>query len=101
MRYPDLFALGVRLFGVWLVTQGATYFSAFADSKLYPSSERARDSATAYLIYVTVDFALAAFFLLWTRVIVGWCYGEDPGMTILSGADGGESTRSAAPGRES
>jgi hypothetical protein len=77
MKYCELFAVGVRLFGVWLLIQGAYYIEAFADVKLYPVSDRARDSAGGYLIYATVDLALAAFFLLWTRVIVNWSYGEE------------------------
>jgi hypothetical protein len=59
------------------MTRGVNYFAAFADAKLYPESERAREGATVYLLYVTIDFSLAAFFLLWTRVIVAWSYGED------------------------
>jgi hypothetical protein len=30
------------------------------------------------LIYATFDFGLAAFFLFWTHVLVGWTYGEEP-----------------------
>jgi hypothetical protein len=44
----------------------------------YPDSERTRDSAAGYLIYATLDFGLVVFFLLWTRVIVAWTYGEEP-----------------------
>jgi hypothetical protein len=77
MSCKDLFALGVRLFGVWLITHGVWYVAGFADVKLYPTSDKARDSAAANLIYATLDFALAAFFLLWTRVIVAWSYGEE------------------------
>lgn len=51
------------------------YVEGFADVKLYPASDRARDGAAGNLIYATLDFALAAFFLLWTRVIVAWTYG--------------------------
>jgi hypothetical protein len=75
MKYKEMFALGVRLFGVWLMTTGVTYVAGFVDGKLYPVSDRARDSAAANLIYATFDFGLAAFFLLWTHVIVGWTYG--------------------------
>jgi hypothetical protein len=76
MRYRDLFALGVRLFGIWLITRGLTYVGAFIDVKLYPVSGPTRDSAGANLIYATLDFALALVFLLWTRTIVTWSYGE-------------------------
>ena len=77
MKCRDLFALGVRLFGVWLITGGIVYVAAFIDGKLYPASDRARDSSAANLIYATIDFAVAAFFLLWTHVIVGWTYGSE------------------------
>jgi hypothetical protein len=77
MRCRDLFALGVRLLGVWLITRGFMYVEGFADFKMYPNSDRAFHSAAGYLIYATLDFGLAAFFLLWTRVIVGWTYGEE------------------------
>jgi hypothetical protein len=81
MRCRDLFALGVRLLGIWLITRGIYYVEGFADVKLYPASDRAPDSAAGNLIYATLDFALAAFFLLWTRVIVAWSYGEDREIT--------------------
>jgi hypothetical protein len=53
MTSKDLFALGVRLFGVWLITRGVTYIEIFADVKLYPTSEKIRDSATGNFIYGT------------------------------------------------
>jgi hypothetical protein len=80
VRCKDLFALGVRLFGIWLITRGIMYVEAFADVKLYPSSDRARDGAAGHLIYATLDFGMAPFFLLWTRVIVAWTYGLAPGI---------------------
>jgi hypothetical protein len=79
MRIRDLFGLGVRLFGVWLICRGATYLATFVDLKLYPSSERVQYSATSYLIYATIDFSIAVFFLLWTRVMVAWSYGDESG----------------------
>ena len=36
MRHRELFALGVRLFGVWLITRSVFYVEGFADVKLYP-----------------------------------------------------------------
>jgi hypothetical protein len=77
MKCKDLFALGVRLLGVWLVMRGLLYVEAFVDGQLYPSSDRARYSATGTLIYATFDFGLAAFFLFWTHVLVGWTYGDE------------------------
>ncbi len=77
MRYRHWFALGVRLFGVWLITRGIVYVAAFIDWKLYPASDKNRDIAAANLIYAALDFGLAAFFLLWTQVVVGWTYGAE------------------------
>ena len=87
MRSPDWFALGVRLFGVWLITRGAVYVAQFLDTKLYPASGPARDSAAANLIYATLDFPLAAFFPLGTRVIVAWTYGEGRGKPVFEIGD--------------
>jgi hypothetical protein len=81
VSYRDAFAVGVRLFGVWLITRGATYVAGFLDGKLYPASVQARDSAAANLIYAAIDFSLAAFFLLGTRAIVAWSYGDSPETT--------------------
>jgi hypothetical protein len=90
MKCKDLFAVGVRLFGVWLVTVGITYVAAFVDGKLYPVTDKARDSSAANLIYATFDFALAAFFLLWTHVIVGWAYGGERDSVAELDASGDE-----------
>ena len=76
MTCRDLFALGVRLLGAWLIVRGLGYVEGFIDIKLYPSSDRALYGAAGHLIYATLDFGLAAFFLLWTRVIVAWTYGD-------------------------
>jgi hypothetical protein len=76
MTSRDLFALGVRLLGAWLIARGLVYVEGFIDFKLYPNSDRALYSSAGHLIYATLDFGLAAFFLLWTRLIVGWTYGD-------------------------
>jgi hypothetical protein len=81
MRYRELFGLGVRLFGVWLICRGSVYVASFADIRLFPASEKAQESATANLLYATIEFALAAFFLLWTRVVVAWSYDGNQGRT--------------------
>ena len=88
MKARDYFGLGVRLFGVWLICRAVQYIASFTDMKLYPASDRIRDGAAAHLIYAAVDFALAAFFLLGTRVVVAWSYGED-GEKIAREAAGG------------
>jgi hypothetical protein len=94
MASRELFTVGVRLFGVWLITRGATYVAAFVDGKLYPATEVVRAAAAANLIYAVIDFSLAAFFLLWTRVVVAWNYGETQGEvgSHESGAERAERT---------
>ena len=77
INFKELFALGVRLSGVWLIVRGMAYFESFVDVKLYPYSDQLRDRAAGSLIYATFDFALAAFFLFWTHLIVAWTYGDD------------------------
>jgi hypothetical protein len=41
----------------------------------------AREQGRQPVGYATLDFALAAFFLLWTRVLVAWSYGEEREIT--------------------
>ena len=47
LNYRDLFALGVRLFGVWLITLGIENIAVFVDNKLYPLNDKTRKSAAA------------------------------------------------------
>jgi hypothetical protein len=42
MKGRDWFALGVRLFGVWLITTGAAYVATFVQIKLYPPHRSSR-----------------------------------------------------------
>ena len=85
MTSKEWFALGVRLFGVWLITQGLSYVESFISVKLYPTTSQASDYAASYLIFASLDFAMAAFFLLGTRVVVGWTYDND----AVDNKDGG------------
>ena len=79
MRYRNLFAVGVRLFGIWAITRGLFYVEGFADAKLYPVAGPVRDNAAGNLIYAALDFSLAVFFLLWTEAIVDWTYHKKSG----------------------
>ena len=79
MRYRNQFALGVRLFGIWLITRGFYSVAIFADAKIYSVAGPARDNAAGSLIYATLDFALAVFFILWTETIVNWTYPQKSG----------------------
>jgi hypothetical protein len=48
------------------------------------------------LIYATFDFGLAAFFLFWTHIIVGWTYGDEAGRSreVEARLESGGDTRS-------
>ena len=74
MNPRDLFALGVRFFGLWFVYQGTMYVSMFAHGKLYPNSGRVASSAAGDLIFATFDFTLALLFLLRADAIARWSY---------------------------
>src|SRR5262249_23610052 len=87
ISFKEFFALGVRLLGLWLVVRGFQYVEGFVDSKLYPLSDRLGDRGASHLIYATFDFALAAFFLFWTNVIVAWTYGDNSQALEESAAD--------------
>jgi hypothetical protein len=94
MSNKEWFALAVRIFGVWLIATAVGNVATFFDGKLYPGSPQARDAAAGNLIYATFNFALAAFFLLWTHVVVGWTYGEEregdrSGDGVVETEDGG------------
>src|SRR4051794_19888002 len=99
MKARDLFGLGVRLLGVWLICRCSPYVSSFIDIKLYPANEKALDGAAANLIYASIDLSLAIFFLGWTHVVVGWTYGDRGGMKEVwsegtgSSADGPDQSR--------
>ena len=77
MNIRDWFGLAVRIFGLWLVCRSLPYLSSFVDVKLYPSSDKAQAGAAAMLIYAILDLTLAAVFLLWTRAVVSWSYGDE------------------------
>ena len=77
MKPRDLFGVGVRLLGVWLLYHGATYIAGYADLKLFPASTKIQDSSTGFLIYATIHLMLAAYFLLWTESLANWTYGDN------------------------
>jgi hypothetical protein len=72
--------LGVRLFGVWEFVQAVAYTESFIEVKLgmINTPFNRESSPVGYLLFATIDLALAALFLLWTRKFVDWSYGEDP-----------------------
>ena len=74
MTPRDLFGLGVRFLGIWLLFRGTTYVSMFVHGKLYPDSGRVMSSAAGDLIFASFDYALALLFLVRADAIARWSY---------------------------
>ena len=77
MSSRDWFGVGVRLFGIWLITRGSVYVATLGEYKLGFATAPNGGNPTSLLLYTILDFGLAAVFLLWTRHVVEWTYGED------------------------
>ena len=73
MSPQEWFVLGIRLFGVWLLTKGVAYFASFVDLRLALTGIPGDTNANGYLYYAACDFALAAYFLLGARHLAGIC----------------------------
>ena len=74
MSCKDWFGLRVRLVEIWLIILGVGSVGAFLDVKLCPAKDNSRHGPAGNLIYATPYLALAAFFLLWAHLVVGWTY---------------------------
>jgi hypothetical protein len=79
MTPREWFILGIRLFGLYLITRGTTYVAAFADYKLALSESPRGVNPTGNLLYAAIDFALALYFLLGARHLAGFCENDDGG----------------------
>lgn len=91
MRARDLFGVGVRLFGVWLICRGMVNVATFTYTKLYAGSDREAYGASGTLIFAIFDFMLAGLFLFKTDFLVGWSYeGERGGQRVESSRSGFE-----------
>ncbi len=83
MTPHDWFVLGIRLFGLWSLTQGVSYLANFVDLQIGLSDTPRATNPNSYLFYAACDFTLAAYFLLGTRHLAGICErggsSEEPG----------------------
>jgi hypothetical protein len=77
MTSQDLFAAGVRLFGVWMLIRMVEYVSAaFTLTFVYGTSDPT-NSPRGMMTFAAFYLGLATFFLLGTRLLTGWTYVED------------------------
>jgi hypothetical protein len=75
MTSREWFVLGIRLFGLWLVTRGVAYVAMFADVKLHLNDVARGTNPNGYLLYAAFDFAVAGYFLLGAHHLAGICDG--------------------------
>src|SRR6056297_1996794 len=73
MNPHEWFVLGIRLFGVWLLTKGVAYFASFVDFRFGLTGTPGESSPNSYLYYAACELALAAYFLLGARHLAGIC----------------------------
>jgi hypothetical protein len=77
MNPQDLFAAGVRLFGVWMLVRMVEYLSAaFTLTFVYGTSDPT-NTPRGMMTFAAFYIGLATLFLLGTRLLTGWTYGED------------------------
>ncbi len=77
MNPREWFVLGIRLFGIWMVTRAATYLTGFVDYKLGLIETTSRANPTEQLLFATSDLALAAYFLFGARHLAPLCESDD------------------------
>ena len=73
----ELFGLGTRLLGLWMFVSGIVYVGGYLDYKLGYARDNPGYSSAGNLIYATLYFMMAALFLLWTKTVVNWTYGDE------------------------
>jgi hypothetical protein len=79
MKSQDLFAVGVRLFGVWMLVRCVEYLSAaFTLNFVFKAESDGSNSPRGLMTYAAFYLGLAVFFLLGTRQLIHWTYGMDP-----------------------
>ncbi len=71
----EWFVLGIRLFGLWLLTRGVGCVANFVDFRIGLNELPPGTSPNGYLFYAACDFALAAYFLLGARHLARICEG--------------------------
>ena len=88
MNAKDLFAAGVRLFGVWMLVRMVEYLSAaFTLTFVYGTSDPT-NTPRGMMSFAAFYLGLATFFLLGTRLLTGWTYGEDGSAKATPPGDG-------------
>lgn len=75
MTSREWFLLGIRLFGLWLVTRGVAYVAMCADVKLHLNDVPHGTNPNGYLLYAAFDFAVAGNFLLGAHHLANICDG--------------------------
>jgi hypothetical protein len=81
MKPHDLCAVGVRLFGVWMLVRCVEYLAAaFAMNFVFKGEADGANSPRGLMTYAAFYLGLAVFFLLGTRQLIQWTYGTDPGV---------------------
>jgi hypothetical protein len=73
MTSREWFVLGIRLFGLWMLTRGVAYLASFTDLTLHYSDTSRGTNPNSYLLYAAFDFAVAGYFLLGARHFAGIC----------------------------
>jgi hypothetical protein len=90
MKPQDLFAVGVRLFGVWMLVRTVEYLSAaFTMNFVFKGEGDGANSSRGMMTYAAFYLGLAVIFLLGTRQLIQWTYGIDP---VLKGFKESEET---------
>jgi hypothetical protein len=73
MDSREWFILGIRIFGIWLLTRGVGYFASFVDFRFGLTGTSGELSPNSYLYYAACELALAAYFLVGARHLAGIC----------------------------
>jgi hypothetical protein len=90
MKGQDLFAAGVRLFGVWMLVRCMEYVSAaFTLNFVFKVADDTANSPKGMMSYAAFHLGMAAFFLLGTRQLTSWTYGQDSSKTAPEASEEG------------
>ena len=83
MRAKDWFTVGLRLLGVWMLTESAGLLAGGAEIQFGLTGQRSSESI-AYLVHAAVDLA-AGVALLRTKVSLFWPEADpdDPGFEVI------------------
>jgi hypothetical protein len=73
MKSREWFVLGIRLFGIWQITQAVGFLSTYVNMRLRLYEMSSQIDPNSYLLNSAFDFALAAGFLFGARKLAAWC----------------------------